>query len=216
MLGKWEAFKMTMRVQRQYVPVGEMGKVGRCRECWMTGELEVVLKKKEEVYVRYRQQRSSELLEEYKGSRSILQREIGNTKRRHEVALTNGMKENPKRFYRGMVSKFVDDIKIDGVVDSEEDYPRIQRDLDQMGQSAEEWQMELNLEKCEKLGGHVVAIQGIGEDPSRMLCTYVNGHAKKHYEDAQINSNNIKKSEKHEKEKLQHAVCMDCSSYSTF
>ncbi|XP_043536047.1 ubiquitin carboxyl-terminal hydrolase 3 [Chiloscyllium plagiosum] len=45
---------------------------------------------------------------------------------------------------------------------------------------------------------------------------YVNGHAKKHYEDAQINSNNIKKSEKHEKEKLQHAVCMDCSSYSTF
>ncbi|GCB79489.1 hypothetical protein scyTo_0019552 [Scyliorhinus torazame] len=45
---------------------------------------------------------------------------------------------------------------------------------------------------------------------------YVNGHAKKHYEDAQINSNNIKKSEKHEKEKLQHAVCMDCSSYSTY
>ncbi|XP_051898378.1 ubiquitin carboxyl-terminal hydrolase 3 isoform X4 [Pristis pectinata] len=45
---------------------------------------------------------------------------------------------------------------------------------------------------------------------------YVNGHAKKHYEDSQIHSNNVKKSEKHEKEKLQHAVCMDCSSYSTY
>uniref|UniRef100_A0A4W3HY91 Ubiquitin carboxyl-terminal hydrolase n=1 Tax=Callorhinchus milii TaxID=7868 RepID=A0A4W3HY91_CALMI len=45
---------------------------------------------------------------------------------------------------------------------------------------------------------------------------YVNGHAKKHYEDAQIHSNSLRKSEKHEKEKLQHAVCMDCSSYSTY
>lgn len=49
-----------------------------------------------------------------------------------------------------------------------------------------------------------------------LFCRYVNGHAKKHYEDSQIHSNNVKKSEKHEKEKLQHAVCMDCSSYSTY
>ncbi|XP_053452049.1 ubiquitin carboxyl-terminal hydrolase 3 isoform X2 [Nycticebus coucang] len=43
---------------------------------------------------------------------------------------------------------------------------------------------------------------------------YVNGHAKKHYEDAQIPLTNHKKSEK--QDKVQHTVCMDCSSYSTY
>ncbi|KAH1184209.1 hypothetical protein KIL84_014825 [Mauremys mutica] len=43
---------------------------------------------------------------------------------------------------------------------------------------------------------------------------YVNGHAKKHYEDAQIPLTNHKKTEK--QEKVQHTVCMDCSSYSTY
>eukprot|EP00061_Rhincodon_typus_P006699 g27627.t1 len=46
----------------------------------------------------------------------------------------------------GMVSKFADDTKIGGVVNSEEGYLRVQRDLDQMGQWAEEWQMEFNLD----------------------------------------------------------------------
>ncbi|GAB5572393.1 ubiquitin carboxyl-terminal hydrolase 3 isoform X6 [Prionailurus iriomotensis] len=43
---------------------------------------------------------------------------------------------------------------------------------------------------------------------------YVNGHAKKHYEDAQVPLANHKKSEK--QDKPQHTVCMDCSSYSTY
>ncbi|XP_058011774.1 ubiquitin carboxyl-terminal hydrolase 3 isoform X6 [Ahaetulla prasina] len=43
---------------------------------------------------------------------------------------------------------------------------------------------------------------------------YVNGHAKKHYEDAQVSLINHKKAEK--QEKVQHLVCMDCSSYSTY
>ncbi|XP_072837743.2 ubiquitin carboxyl-terminal hydrolase 3 isoform X4 [Pogona vitticeps] len=43
---------------------------------------------------------------------------------------------------------------------------------------------------------------------------YVNGHAKKHYEDAQVSLANHKKTEK--QEKVQHTVCMDCSSYSTY
>ena len=42
----------------------------------------------------------------------------------------------------------------------------------------------------------------------------MNGHAKKHYEDAQIPMTNHKKTEK--QEKVQHTVCMDCSSYSTY
>nr|XP_033775891.1 ubiquitin carboxyl-terminal hydrolase 3 isoform X2 [Geotrypetes seraphini] len=45
---------------------------------------------------------------------------------------------------------------------------------------------------------------------------YVNGHAKKHYEDAQIPLTNHKKTEKSERERVQHTVCMDCSSYSTY
>eukprot|EP00061_Rhincodon_typus_P011302 g36215.t1 len=47
----------------------------------------------------------------------------------------------------GMVSKFADDIKIRGGVDSKENYFRVQRALDQKGQWAEEWQMEFNLDK---------------------------------------------------------------------
>eukprot|EP00061_Rhincodon_typus_P004572 g22906.t1 len=48
-----------------------------------------------------------------------------------------------------MVDKFVDNTKIGGIVDSEEDFLRLQRDFDPMGQWAEKWQMEFNLDKCE-------------------------------------------------------------------
>uniref|UniRef100_A0A673CXF9 ubiquitinyl hydrolase 1 n=1 Tax=Sphaeramia orbicularis TaxID=375764 RepID=A0A673CXF9_9TELE len=45
---------------------------------------------------------------------------------------------------------------------------------------------------------------------------YVNGHAKKHFEDSQVLGVNLKKGEKPEKEKSHHSVCMDCSNYSIF
>eukprot|EP00061_Rhincodon_typus_P004189 g21957.t1 len=48
-----------------------------------------------------------------------------------------------------MINKLVDNTKIGGIVDSEEGYLRLQRDLDQLGQWAEEWQVEFNLDKCE-------------------------------------------------------------------
>ncbi|KAK3558901.1 hypothetical protein QTP86_032166 [Hemibagrus guttatus] len=41
---------------------------------------------------------------------------------------------------------------------------------------------------------------------------YVNGHAKKHFEEIQCSPTGQKKTEKLQ----QHSVCMDCSSYSTF
>ncbi|MBB6707136.1 hypothetical protein [Proteus mirabilis] len=95
--GKWEAFRNEItRIQRKYIPVRVKGKAGRYRECWMTKEIEGLVKKKKEAYVRYRQDRSSESLEEYKGSRSILKREIRRMKRGHEIALANRIKENPK------------------------------------------------------------------------------------------------------------------------
>uniref|UniRef100_A0A8C9ZLD5 Ubiquitin carboxyl-terminal hydrolase n=1 Tax=Sander lucioperca TaxID=283035 RepID=A0A8C9ZLD5_SANLU len=45
---------------------------------------------------------------------------------------------------------------------------------------------------------------------------YVNGHAKKHFEDSQVVGSSQKKGEKQEKEKSHHSVCMDCSNYSIF
>ena len=49
----------------------------------------------------------------------------------------------------GMFSKFADDTKSSGIVDREESYLQLQRDLDQLGQWADEWQVEFNLDKCE-------------------------------------------------------------------
>ncbi|XP_041652313.1 ubiquitin carboxyl-terminal hydrolase 3 isoform X1 [Cheilinus undulatus] len=45
---------------------------------------------------------------------------------------------------------------------------------------------------------------------------YVNGHAKKHFEESQVVGVTQKKAEKQEKEKSHHTVCMDCSSYTLF
>eukprot|EP00061_Rhincodon_typus_P012826 g38807.t1 len=61
----------------------------------------------------------------------------------------------------GMVSKFVDD--------SEEGFLRLQRDLDQMGQWAEKWQMEFNPDKREELGHYVEVVQDTGEASSGIL-----------------------------------------------
>ncbi|KAF7663236.1 hypothetical protein LDENG_00216060 [Lucifuga dentata] len=45
---------------------------------------------------------------------------------------------------------------------------------------------------------------------------YVNGHAKKHFEESQTLGISQKKGEKQEKEKTHHCVCMDCSNHSLF
>eukprot|EP00061_Rhincodon_typus_P008174 g30558.t1 len=50
-----------------------------------------------------------------------------------------------------MISKFVDDTKIGGMVGGEEGYQKEQQDVDQLGKLAEKWQMEFNINKCEVL-----------------------------------------------------------------
>eukprot|EP00061_Rhincodon_typus_P011606 g36756.t1 len=57
------------------------------------------------------------------------------------VICINDLEEN----VAGLIGKFADDTKIGGVVDSEEDCQRIQRDINQL----EAWQMEFNPDKCE-------------------------------------------------------------------
>ena len=48
----------------------------------------------------------------------------------------------------GWVSKFADDTKVGGVVDSVEGCQRLQWDIDRMQNWAEKWQMEFNPDKC--------------------------------------------------------------------
>ncbi|MEQ2227053.1 Ubiquitin carboxyl-terminal hydrolase 3 [Ilyodon furcidens] len=50
----------------------------------------------------------------------------------------------------------------------------------------------------------------------RKVSRYVNGHAKKHFEENQGPSNCQRKGEKQEKDKTHHSVCMDCSNFSVF
>ncbi|XP_061577787.1 ubiquitin carboxyl-terminal hydrolase 3 [Cololabis saira] len=45
---------------------------------------------------------------------------------------------------------------------------------------------------------------------------YVNGHAKKHFEDSQDVGVSQRKGDRQEKEKTHHSVCMDCSNFSVF
>jgi len=61
------------------------------------------------------------------------------------VIYINNLEEN----LGSMISKFADDNNIGGRVRSEEAYRGLQRDLDQLGQWADEWQMEFILHKCE-------------------------------------------------------------------
>jgi len=61
------------------------------------------------------------------------------------VIYINDLDEN----LRSMVSTFADDPRIGGIVDSEEGYRGLQRDLTHLGQWADECQMDFNLDKRE-------------------------------------------------------------------
>ena len=50
---------------------------------------------------------------------------------------------------QGMVSKFADDTKIGGIVNSEDGVSRLQEDIDELVRWASKWQMEFNPDKCE-------------------------------------------------------------------
>ena len=73
----------------------------------MTQDIEALVKKKEEVHDMHRQLGSSGSLEEYRGCRSRVKREIRRAKRGHEIVLADKAKENPKIFYKYIKGKRV-------------------------------------------------------------------------------------------------------------
>ncbi|XP_072335049.1 multiple inositol polyphosphate phosphatase 1b isoform X1 [Scyliorhinus torazame] len=95
----WNLFKeQVLRVLDMYVPVRQ-GRDGRVREPWLTREVECLVKRKKETYVRLRKQGSDRALEGYKIARRELKKGIRRAKRGHEQSLAGRIKENPKAFY---------------------------------------------------------------------------------------------------------------------
>ena len=70
------------------------------------------------------------------------------------VIYINDLDEN----VQDMISKFADDTKIDGIIDSEEGYQKLQQDLDQLGKWAEKWQMEFK-QRTKKITAQEQALQ---------------------------------------------------------
>jgi len=84
--GMWESFKeQLIRLQDRHVPVKRKDRKGRIREPWITREIEDLIKKKREAYVRSRQLKTDGALEEYRESRKELKRGVRRAKRGHEI-----------------------------------------------------------------------------------------------------------------------------------
>ena len=56
---------------------------------------------------------------------------------------------DPDEGIEGNISKFADDTKLGGSVSCEQDASRLQGDLDRLGEWANVWQMQHNVDKCE-------------------------------------------------------------------
>eukprot|EP00061_Rhincodon_typus_P014192 g41064.t1 len=65
----------------------------------MTRDIEALIRKKE-AQLRNRQLGSRESLEVYRGYRSLPKKEIGRTKRGHEIDLADKIRVNPKKFFK--------------------------------------------------------------------------------------------------------------------
>lgn len=63
----WESFKdQLVRIRDQHVPVMMKDRNGRVQEPWMTGDVECLVKKNKEAYVKCRKLKSDNAFEEYK------------------------------------------------------------------------------------------------------------------------------------------------------
>jgi len=95
----WNLFKeQILRVLDMYVPVRQGGN-WRVTEPWFMKEIQCLVKRKKEAYVRMRKQSSVRVLEGYKLARKELKEGIRRAKRGHEKSLAGRINENSKAFY---------------------------------------------------------------------------------------------------------------------
>jgi len=85
----------------------------------MTREIEALVKKKKEAHDIDRWLGSSGSLEEYRGCRSRVKREIRRTKRGHEIYLADKAKENPKCFCKYIKGKRVTRERVEPLKDQQ-------------------------------------------------------------------------------------------------
>ncbi|XP_069768195.1 uncharacterized protein [Narcine bancroftii] len=111
--------KEILRLQSSYVPVRIKGKAGSHREAWFSRNIGNLVKRKREVYKKYKEQGAESLKEDYKECRRNLKKEIRKAKKRHEEALADRVKINLKGFSRYIKSKRLVRDKIGPLVDSE-------------------------------------------------------------------------------------------------
>ena len=88
------------------------------REPWFTKEVECLVKRKREVYVRMRKQGSVGSLEGYKVARNGLKKGLRRARRGHEKSLAGQIKENPKAFYSYVRNKRMTRVMLGPVKDS--------------------------------------------------------------------------------------------------
>ena len=86
-------------MQIRHVPVKRKDRKGRIRKPWITSEIVGLIKKKKEAYIRSRQLKTDEALEEYAESRKELKQGVRRAKRGHAMSLADRIKENLKAFY---------------------------------------------------------------------------------------------------------------------
>ena len=114
----WSLFKeQLLRVLDKYVPVRQGGS-SRAREPWFTKEVESLVKRKKETYVKMRREGSVTALESYKLARKDLKKELRRARRGHEKSLAGRIKENPKAFYRYVRNKRMTRVRLGPIKES--------------------------------------------------------------------------------------------------
>ncbi|XP_067904856.1 uncharacterized protein [Heterodontus francisci] len=106
-----------LRLLDRFVPMRQ-GRDGKVKEPWMTRDVEQLVKRKKEAYLRLRKQGSDRALEGYKVARKELKNGLRRARRGHEKVLAGRIKENPKAFYTYVRNKRMTRVRVGPIRDS--------------------------------------------------------------------------------------------------